>query len=95
MANHVGALELPAAVARGTDRIHQWADPTLTDYVDRARRPRVDDLALTAWFWLLEPAAGPPWPQQAGLVAAWYERYDAAAEAATAAHDQRPCDLAS
>ncbi|WP_202879607.1 phosphotransferase [Serinicoccus kebangsaanensis] len=141
-ANHVGALDVPAAVAPGIARVRRWADPTLTDYADRAqrhldvvhglerelvqgqlvhvvhgdfwddnvlfrgdelvgvvdfgfmaRRPRVDDLALTTWFWLLEPASGPPGPPQVGLVAAWLRSYDAAAEIPLSAGERRALPL--
>ena len=58
----------------------------LIDFGFMAQRPRIDDLALTVWFWLLQPGAGLPGPAAMATVARWLDAYDA--------HTDRPLSAA-
>ncbi len=50
------------------------------DFDFMAERPRVDDLALTAYFWFLQPGKSPPGAAGAGELRSFVDAYQAAAE---------------
>jgi homoserine kinase type II len=49
------------------------------DFDFMAERPRIDDLALTAYFWFLEPGKGVPGAAEARELRSFVDAYDAAA----------------
>ena len=66
----------------------------LLDFGFMAQRPRVDDLALTIWFLLLEPGAGLPTDDSIALVAQLLDAYDAGTHRPLSAAERASLPLA-
>jgi len=64
------------------------------DYDFMAERWRVDDLALTIWFYLLEPGHGLPTSKDRELVKMLLDSYDASASVPLSAAERRTIPLA-
>lgn len=64
------------------------------DFDFMARRPRVDDLALTAYFHLLQPGRGLPTPHDAQVLRRFTDAYDASAAVPLGAEERAALPLA-
>jgi len=88
--DEVWAAEQPLVAAQLTQVVHGdfWDDNVLftgdelvavIDLDFMAERPRIDDLALTAYFWFLQPGKGLPGAAGAHELRAFVDAYDAEA----------------
>lgn len=86
----VSAAEAPLTDRQPTQTVHGdfWDNNVLfdgdrlaavIDFDFMAERPRVDDLALTAYFWFLQPGKGVPGVAEARELRTFVDAYDAAA----------------
>jgi Ser/Thr protein kinase RdoA (MazF antagonist) len=86
----VWAREEPLAAGQVTQIVHGdfWDNNVLfrgddlaavIDFDFMAERPRIDDLALTAYFWFLQPGKGVPGLTEARELRRFVDAYDAAA----------------
>ncbi len=66
----------------------------LIDFDFMGEWARIDELALTAYFWLLEPGKGVPTPADIGPVRRFLDAYDAAAELPLSAAERLALPLA-
>jgi homoserine kinase type II len=64
------------------------------DFDFMAERPRVDDLALTAYFFLLEPGKGPPGAADRAQLRRFVDAYDASAQVPLSAAERAALPLA-
>jgi len=87
----VSAAEAPLSGGQPTQIVHGdfWDNNVLfdgdrlaavIDFDFMAERPRIDDLALTSYFWFLEPGKGVPGASEARELRCFVDAYDASAD---------------